>query len=182
MRNLTRIIHLLNCSVPVYLFIAVRIVNSYPQGKWVFFLNKTFLILQYSTWRSTVVQYNCWLTGPRSNLWKFPIWSFVCRELTVITLSPPGCKRNRGMRGTLLEFLVSTNFMSWSSMQNCLFCIVFICFNHLLWIHLSLAFSPSLIKTSRHPHSWFDDYLSASCKQFWDFLSFYKETTFSVYL
>ena len=67
-------------------------------------------------------------------------------------------------------------------MQNCLFSIVSICFNYLLWIHLSLAFSPSLIKTSRHPCSWFDDYLSASYKLFWDSLSFYKETTFLVFI
>lgn len=115
-------------------------------------------------------------------LWKFQIWSFVCRELTIITPSLPGCKWHRGMWGTFLEYLMNTNFMSWSSMQNCLFSIVSICFNHLLWIHLSLAFSPSLIKTSRHPHSWFDDYLSASYKLFWDFLSFYKETTVLVFI
>ena len=31
-------------------------------------IKKTFLILQYSTLKSTVVQYNCWHIGEHSNL------------------------------------------------------------------------------------------------------------------
>ena len=51
-------------------------------------IKKTFLILQYSTLKSTVVEYNSWHTGAgiepantHSHLWKFATWRFVCGDL-----------------------------------------------------------------------------------------------------
>ena len=42
---------------------------------------KIFLILQYSTLKSTVVQYNSWHTRARSHLWRFATRRFIRRGL-----------------------------------------------------------------------------------------------------
>ena len=40
-------------------------------------IKQTFQVLQYSTLKSTVIQYNCWHTGARLYLRKFKTWRFL---------------------------------------------------------------------------------------------------------
>ena len=46
-------------------------------------IKETFLILQFSTLKSTVVRYNSWHTATRSYLWMFATGRFICTGLAV---------------------------------------------------------------------------------------------------